>query len=199
MGFFVEFTQRQFHRKYSSYLTLLWVWKLLIWLQSHLPRVNELTDWGQVMHICVSKLAIIGSDNGLLPGRCQAIIRTNAGILLIGPLGTNFSEIWIGIQIFSLKKIHLKMSSGRWQPFCLSLNELTTTSQPLTDFICSLFSWFAVTCYYIQDLKNLNISINVYVIITYTWMWDITNDHSICITSTIIYTPAYQNYHQMQC
>ena len=44
-------------------------------------------------HICVSKQTIIGSDNGLSPGRRQAIIWTNAGILLIGTLGTNFSEI----------------------------------------------------------------------------------------------------------
>ena len=44
-------------------------------------------------HICVSKLYIIGSDNGLLPGRQKAIIWTNAGILLIGTSGTNFSEI----------------------------------------------------------------------------------------------------------
>ena len=51
-------------------------------------------------HICVGKLTIIGSDNGLSPGRCQAIIWTNAGILLNEPLGTNFSEILIGIQIF---------------------------------------------------------------------------------------------------
>ena len=41
----------------------------------------------------VSNLAITGSDNGLSPGRRQAIIWTNAGISLIGPLGTNFSEI----------------------------------------------------------------------------------------------------------
>ena len=34
---------------------------------------------------------IIGSDNGLLLGRHQAIISSNAGILLIGPLRTNFS------------------------------------------------------------------------------------------------------------
>ena len=56
-----------------------------------------LTHWGQVRHICVNKLTIIGSDNGLSPGQCQAIIWTNAGILLIGPLGTNFSEILIEI------------------------------------------------------------------------------------------------------
>ena len=81
-----------------------------------------LTHWGRVMHICVGKLTIIGSDNGLSPGRCQAIIWTNAGILLTEPLGTNFSEILIGIQIFSFKKMCLKMSSAKWRPFCLGLN-----------------------------------------------------------------------------
>ena len=53
----------------------------------------NLTYWGRVTHICVGKLTIIGPDNGLLPGRHQAIIWTNAGILSIGPLaclGTNF-------------------------------------------------------------------------------------------------------------
>ena len=53
-----------------------------------------LTHWGRVMHICVSKQTIIGSDNGLSPDRRQAIIWTNAGILLIGPTGSNFSEIF---------------------------------------------------------------------------------------------------------
>ena len=48
-------------------------------------------------HICVSELTIIGSDNGLLPGRRQAIICKNAGLLLMQCLGTNFSEISIGI------------------------------------------------------------------------------------------------------
>ena len=49
------------------------------------------------MHMCVNKLTINGSENGLSPGRRQAIIWTNAGILLIGPLGTNFIEILIEI------------------------------------------------------------------------------------------------------
>ena len=57
--------------------------------------------------------------------RCQAIIWTSAGIVLIGPLGTNFSEILIGSQIFSFKEMHLKMSSTKWWPFCLGLNVLT--------------------------------------------------------------------------
>ena len=45
-----------------------------------------LTHWGRVTHICISRLTITGSDNGLSPGRRQAIIWTNAGILLIGPI-----------------------------------------------------------------------------------------------------------------
>ena len=84
-----------------------------------------LTHWTRVTHLCISKLTIIGSDNGLSPGRSQAIIWTNVGILLIGPLGTNFSEISIDIYTFSFKKEHLKMSSGKWRPFCLGLNVLT--------------------------------------------------------------------------
>ena len=61
-----------------------------------------LTHWDWVMHICVGTLTNIGSDNGLSPGRRQAIVRTNAGILLIGPLRTNFSAILIEIQAFSI-------------------------------------------------------------------------------------------------
>ena len=56
------------------------------------------------MHICVGNLTIIGSDNGLSPDRRQAIIWTNAGILLIGPLGIDFNEILIGIQTFFIQE-----------------------------------------------------------------------------------------------
>ena len=78
-------------------------------------------------HICVSNLTIIGSDNGLSPGRRQAIVWTNAGILLIGPLATNFNEILIEIHTFSFKKMHSKISSGKWRLFCLGLNVLNIT------------------------------------------------------------------------
>ena len=54
---------------------------------------KTLTHWGRVTHVYDSKLTIIGSHNGLSPGRRQAIIWTNAGILLIWTFGTNFSEI----------------------------------------------------------------------------------------------------------
>ena len=85
---------------------------------------HRLTHWGRETHICVGKLTIIASDNGLSPGRRQAIIWTNAGILLIGPLGRNVSEISIVIQTFSFKKMNLSMSFAKWRPFCLGLNVL---------------------------------------------------------------------------
>ena len=89
-----------------------------------LPAHKVLTHWGRVTHICVSKLIIIGSDNGLSPGRRQAIIWTNAGIMSIGTLGTNFSAILIDILRLSLKKMRLKRSSSKWRLFCLDLKEL---------------------------------------------------------------------------
>ena len=100
--------------------------------------LRVLTHWGRVTHICVGKLTIIGSDNGLSPGRRQAIIWFNAGILLIGPWGTNFSEILIANQAFSFKKMHLKISSAKWRPFSLGLNMLNPylcgTIKPDTEF-----------------------------------------------------------------
>ena len=115
--------------------TLPAAWKLLS------LDLSMLTHWGRVTHICVSKLIIIGSDNGLSPGRRQAIIWTNAGILLIGPLGTNFSEIFIKIHAFSFKKMHLNMSSAKQRPLCLSLNVLSSDCQWCWHYLWLLMSW----------------------------------------------------------
>ena len=105
-----------------------------------------LTHWGRVTHICIVELTIIGSDNGLSPWRRQAIIWTNAGILLIGPLGTNFIEILIGIQTFSFKEMHLKMSSAKWRPFCLGLNVLkcfyAVMYQPILPIFFRITYWY---------------------------------------------------------
>ena len=105
-----------------------WQWHLLdnFTEHKHCQSVAILTHWGRVTHICVSKLTIIGSDNGLSPDRRQAIIWTSAEILIIGPLGTNFSEILIAILTFSFKKMRLKVSSVKRRPFCLGLNVLNS-------------------------------------------------------------------------
>ena len=84
----------------------------------------QITHWDRVTHMCVSKLTITDSDNGLAPGRRHAIIWTNAGMLWIWLLGTKFSEILIEIHISSYKKLHNKMPSAKCRPFCLGLNVL---------------------------------------------------------------------------
>ena len=85
---------------------------------------NTCAHWGRTTHISVGKLNIIGSDNGLSPERRQAIIWTNAGILLIGALGTNFSEILIEILAFLFTKMRLNMSSAKCCSFRLGRNVL---------------------------------------------------------------------------
>ena len=85
---------------------------------------QHLTHRDQVTRVCVAKLTIIQSDNGLSPGRRQAFIWTIAGILLIGPLGTNFSEIVIESPTLSWKKNTFKVSSAKCCPLRLGLNML---------------------------------------------------------------------------
>ena len=116
--------QTNFVRNLYEYVSYIWNEFIIISYEFH----TNLTHWGRVTHICVDNLTTIGSDNGLSPGRRQAIIWTNAGILLIGPLGTNFSEILTEMITFSFKKMYLKVSSGKWRPFCLGLNVLIWSS-----------------------------------------------------------------------
>ena len=96
---------------------------LTLYLQHRLFTAS-LTQWGRVTRICVNKLTIIGSDNGFSSDWRQDIIWTNAGILLIWPLETTFSDISIKIHIFSFRKMRLKISSGKWRPFCFGLDML---------------------------------------------------------------------------
>ena len=112
-------------------LTCIWygMWCAYLAIAFGVCYYSGLTHWGRLTQICVSKLTIIGSDNGLSPGRRQAIIWTNAAILSIGALGTNFSEILIKICTFSLKKMLLKMPSGKRRPSCLGLDVLSIWSR----------------------------------------------------------------------
>ena len=103
--------------------------------------VGCICHWGRVTHVCVGNLIIIGSGNGFTPCRCQAIIWTKAMILLIGPLGTNFNEIWLENQNFSFKKMHLRMSAVKRWPFCLGLNVKYILITSLASCVASLTVW----------------------------------------------------------
>ena len=104
---------------YSNFDTLQWFPQLCY-------GESMLIHWGGMTRICVGKLTTIDSDNGLSPVRRQTTIWTNAGILLIGLPGTNYSEILIKIQTFSLKKISFKMSSAK----CCPCEMLSFSSRP---------------------------------------------------------------------
>ena len=120
--------------------------KLCTWLQYNLIlNYCLLTHWGRVTHICVSKLIIIGSDNGLAPGQRQAIIWTNAGKLIIGPLGTNFGGILIEILTLSFMKMRLKVSSVKRRPFFLGLNVLNHSHSISIDIL--LIQLHDLSCY----------------------------------------------------
>ena len=132
------------------------------------------TYWGLVTHICVSKLTIIGSDNGLSPGRRQAVIRTNAGILLIWPIGIHFSEISVEIHTFPFKQMCWKMSSAKWRACCLGLCVICiicdTTSKSYMPISCvSLLYcvWLFPANPYIQ-VPNLQTQANIYILLSWT-------------------------------
>ena len=75
--------------RYWSHVELKkWLWHSVSLLVTHSVHnaLIMLTHWGRVTHICVGKQTILGLDNGLSPGRRQAIIWTNAAILSSGPL-----------------------------------------------------------------------------------------------------------------
>ena len=103
------------------YSVWLWTGKPCYWDSDQWFLIAEvfLTHWGRMTHICVGNVTIIGADNGLSPYQRQAVIWTNAEILLIGHFGTNFSEISIKILLLSFTKMRLKVSSANWRPFCL--------------------------------------------------------------------------------
>ena len=143
----------------------------------------NLTHWGRITHICVSNLTVTGSDNGLSPGRRQAIIWTNAGILLIGPLGTNFSEILIEILTFSFKKMRLKVSSAKRRPFCLGLNGVKIIWEVEIKELKYLGGngWFSIFCH----IKNKNMAITVKPLIKVapnpeTWMFLVSPCSCLC-------------------
>ena len=177
-----------------------------IWLKD---VILHITHWDRVMYICVGKLTIIGSDNGLSPERRQAIIWTNAGILLIGPLGANFSEILIETETFSLKKIRLKMLSAKCCSFRLGLTVLTQfsiTSQLQSGAVIKQFNM--AWCYIlaamtaagkkpvynlIKDTPYLTLTCKVW---SFMKIWDhvIMASHYITLIDNLLHYPSCNIY-----
>ena len=87
------------------------------------------------------------------PGRRQVIIWTNVGLLLIGTLRTNFSEILSEIFAFSLKKnvfenVVCKMATTLLWPQCVNSVEVSKSYIPKD-------IWTALHCPYFQMVFGL--------------------------------------------
>ena len=92
--------------------TILRIWQEAHSVLTHL-LINASANW-----------VSIGSGNDLSLVRHQAINWTNAALVSIGPLWTNFTDTLIEIQMFSFKNTQLRMSSAKWRPFCARGDEL---------------------------------------------------------------------------
>ena len=143
------------------YTPLFWIVAFIVnsWLMWYIHSSGllhwPLTHCDRVTHMWVGNLTNIGTDNGLSPGRNQAIIWTNVGILSIRPLGTNLSKIVFKIHKFWIKKMHLKRSSANGGHFfsasmCLLDIDITVT-------------WVTLKCTIQKQNKNKN-AYTVYII-----------------------------------
>ena len=78
-----------------------------------------------MMHTCISRLTVIGPENGLSPGRHQAIIWTNAGMLLTEPVRTTSVKYnrssFIFIQENAFENVVSEMESILSRPQCVNV------------------------------------------------------------------------------
>ena len=161
------------------------------------------------MHICVGKLTSIASDNGLSPRRRQAIIWNIVGIMLIGPLGTNFSEILIEIQTFIFIEENTFENAVYEMSVILSLPQCVNNADCRVPCI-SLIPWSQVCSHMnivlrwgywtllnkIQNDSNLTPTDSQ----QYTTSRQVSLVSSMYLAiSTIIYIHVYHSYHKSSC
>ena len=141
-------------------------------IQTETPRNKCLTYLPLVDRVSID------SDNGLTPIQSQTIIWTTAGLLSIGPLGTNSSGILIKIWTFSFEKMRLNILSVKWRPFCPGGAELTHWSlDKLADILFSRKAQKArntlMFFHYIpsrtQQLDSYSLPLIVWVLWTSMW------------------------------
>ena len=148
-----------------------------------------LTRWGWVPHICVSKLTITGSDNGLSPDWRRAIIWTNAGILLIRSWGTNFSEILNKICTFFIQENAFenavcKMVANLSQPPCVNV---------VNDIILLRYcSWYRDELYFKENIFNFFLNFIQWLHKSIIWKYPDTGkiwqaEAALCLNVIYIY------------
>ena len=85
-------------------------------------------------------------------------------IIVNWTLITNFSEISIAIETFSFKKMHLKISSAKWRPFCLGFNVLICSREWCVSTLCECHMSIMdqqLDCLFNTRLTSKNISMHL--------------------------------------
>ena len=103
-----------------------WHWYLKFFI---LEDKDLLTQWGRVMYICVSKLGHLWFRQWLVAWLAPSHYLNQCWNIVNWTLGNKLHWKFFKLYTFSFKKMHLKMPSGKWLPFCLSLNELILPRQ----------------------------------------------------------------------
>ena len=149
--------------------------KLHIYNYSHRSQ-SHLSHWGRVTHICASKLSHLWFRQWLVawtaashyPNQCRNIVNWT---------------ISIEIDTFSCKKMHLKMSSGKWRPFCLDLNVLTTLTHTIvTSFLLNVADWQSLykQPYLASNLEKIVVQVQVFFIRSRMWNNAIPTAYMMC-------------------
>ena len=103
-------------------------------------------------HICVIESGQHWLRRGLVAYAAPKHYPNQCYVIIIGPLGTNFSELLIEIQRFSFAKMHLYISSAKWRPFCpgeLSLHNRFIGNRWNILYIKSRSSLYTCGCQYV--------------------------------------------------
>ena len=175
---------------------------ILCSLYVRLYCLRLLTHWGRVTHICVNKLTIIGSDNGLSPGRRQAIIWTNAGILLIDTLGNKLQwnlnrNLNIFIQENAFENVVWKMAAILSRPQCVKhVNDRQwktgrSTGSYMNRYI--LIEHISILCNYVYRYvcicvdMHARASAHMYI---YVWVCIITHNLKCMLQHVMILPPT---------
>ena len=140
--------------------------------KAHNHLLPHLTPWGRVTHICVGKLTIIGSDNGLSPGWRLAIICTKycniVNLTLRNKLQWNFNRNWnIFIQENVFENIVCEMASIMCRPQCVNILTPSLQESDLPKVVWHLLSSPSPLAPICQTWSVWSIEVNEYLAISY--------------------------------
>ena len=136
-----------------------------------------------------------------MPTGHRTIVWTNNGLWPIGPWKQNCHGIWIKIQIISHRKMNLKMSSAKWQPFCFGHNLIIYTS-----YLTLQASYdVSMECYQTSNVRhtksqNLNVSHLIFVHLVKpgvkltTSVCETTSAHQLLPMLVILWPMLRQNF-----